>query len=189
MSILKEAKKLAIATLRAPTGAPLNGSTPSKSKNRGGKKDRKAAAAAAAARLLEPPSTGPKKPPAVGVLRLWTIRIEFELDVDPFWTIVKLKTGITRLYDRFPALLPGNELASMTYLAQAMEDEKDGRLRERLDDIAAELTRELDHVKLKVSEQGSHSPRENEESEVTWFAVSFLIRKLAARQPAGLFRF
>jgi hypothetical protein len=131
ISILKEVKKLAIAVLRSPTGAPINGST-SEPKMMAGKKDRKVAAKAAATRLLQLPSNDSKKPPFIGVLRLWTVRIEFELNVDPFFTLLHLKTGLTKLSHRYPALMPGNELASMTFLAQAMEDEKDMRLRDRL---------------------------------------------------------
>ena len=128
MSILKEVKKLAIAVLRSPTGAPIANrrSTPKKSsKVKGFKK-------VSSTDVHAPTVQGREHPhPVKGVIRLWTIRIEFQLDVDPFWSILKLKTGLARLYDRFPALLPGNELASMSYLAQAMEDEKDGRLRDR----------------------------------------------------------
>ena len=167
MSILKEVKKLAIAVLRSPTGAPIANrrSTPKKSSKVKGLKK------VSSTDVHAPTVQGREHPhPVKGVIRLWTIRIEFQLDVDPFWSILKLKTGLARLYDRFPALLPGNELASMSYLAQAMEDEKDGRLRDRVDDFKEQLTSDLSDVKLQVSEQGEHSQRQNDDSEVTWSA-------------------
>jgi hypothetical protein len=53
------------------------------------------------------------------VVRLWNIRVEAKIDVDPFWTLTKLRVGIARLYERFPLLAAGGgEMNDPVWLAQ-----------------------------------------------------------------------
>jgi hypothetical protein len=50
-----------------------------------------------------------------------------------------------------------------------MEDEKDGRLRDKVVDTLEELVKELDHCDITYEDQGEHTPRITEDTEVFWF--------------------
>lgn len=74
--------------------------------------------------------------------------------MDPFWSVLKLRAGLARLANRFPPLQgPTGALSAPTFLAQAMEDEKDGALGDRLSQTLAELSDELEHLDVQFTDQ------------------------------------
>jgi len=76
--------------------------------------------------------------------------------VDPFWSVLKLRVGLARIMDRFPLLKgPDGALSAPTFLAQAMEDEKDGSLGDRLSQVLTELSEDLDHLDAQFTDQVS----------------------------------
>ena len=52
---------------------------------------------------------------------------QVRLAIEPFWTVLRLKDGLAKLYAKFPFLLHG-ELSDPCYLGQAVCDEKDERV-------------------------------------------------------------
>ena len=52
---------------------------------------------------------------------------QVRLTIEPFWTVLRLKDGLAKLYAKFPFLLSG-ELSDPCYLGQAVCDEKDERV-------------------------------------------------------------
>ena len=115
----------------------------------------------------------PGQPEAVVGVRLWNLRILAKVDVDPFWSVLKLRAGFARLVARYPPLAPGGELAQPTYLAQAMEDEKDGALRDRLEATLEEIRADLEERDIKYGDDGwSWPPNPSDDDEVEWFVGS-----------------
>jgi hypothetical protein len=102
-------------------------------------------------------------------IKFWHIKLKFKLYVDSFWTIMKLRVGIARIYNNFPFLMPGGKIADPVYLAQACEDEKDGRLQDLLDETIGELVDLCEACELECEDMGTHTIRHGDDDDVTWF--------------------
>jgi len=121
-----------------------------------------------------PPQRNSKAKKTVGngrskiVFRMWHIKFVVNVDQEPFWTLIKLRIGISKIFSNVPSLLPGGDMCEPVYLAQAIEDEKDGRLRERLEDTLEELTTKFGEVDFQHSNVGLQDLLMSSQDEVVW---------------------
>jgi hypothetical protein len=102
-------------------------------------------------------------------LKIWHIKFKFKLKVDPFWTIMRLHVGLKRIYEDNPFVLPGGKISDPVYLAQACEDEKDGRLQDFLDETIGDLVDRCMDIELECLDMGTHTKRSSDDDEVEWF--------------------
>ena len=68
----------------------------------------------------------PPPPPPLSKVRL---------SIEPFYTVLRLRNGLAKIYSRFPFLL-STELSDPGYLGQAACDEKDDRVTDTVEEFA-----------------------------------------------------